>query len=790
MSFQAVTRKPRKGVLAKEMLAKTMAGDTSYQRTVSPDGRIESMILMHSRMGIRIEFNIHQNRLSLWISPQAGKSLDYRDRNFSCRDDHTSIFDRISFPELGAKIFEKCDYDPFHCVLHFQGQSLHLATLLDKPVVLLWTEQEEVVDLKSDKQDSLLHRTDRLFGVRHPDRGKVLDFCAALGKGTGVFLHQPEVDAGRSTYARVILPPRQLLVIGGELGSEDVPSIVTHVARRSLTPMLQANERLIVKALRPGTLILKNQPEMQKLYDMNKRHLLSVQDASGVVHAALKYVYYLIWSTDGAVTTTTMFQTGWHDYLERWLEFLLANPTSQDAPPHGRFYGQLVNGKITKREEFGSLCAVWPAVMYWGQTGNKRFVSGKYLRVLEDAVDWMERYCYDAEMKAIGTYYLGGGSEDPFHGSNDFGWDAAVGAPMSRNCYAPRHEGHLILRVYDFGMNLNQYNMYMMLSAATTGDKSEAYYRKARHIEEFLLKLLDLDARAYYLLDGKGMVLVRRQPGETETGRLAVQSQSPAFFMPEFARLYCNRMRDFQPLTAESVVGQMPCVAYGRLLGLDTEFVGEDLIVRSLEVSLPYHTRPSRFIPMPYTMVEVMGAPDGDFHDIRPQAFSAGPFQAAVTNLAIRTMPFGVALRATNVIQELNHFQYMGSHLDIRYSGSGAIRRILFNGKPLVHTLQVPDARVKPGANAVAVELAPEPAATVTLVYSTVRLNDVATDAATVRYLVTGYCQNVLVFRDVPGLVTVCDARGRQVPTTDTREGRHLFAEFEGKGDFVVAVGM
>ena len=75
----------------------------------------------------------------------------------------------------------RCDYDPFHCVLHFENQKLHIATLIDEPVVLVWADREEVVDFKTDKQDSLLHRGDRLFGVRHPDRGKVLDFFAGSG---------------------------------------------------------------------------------------------------------------------------------------------------------------------------------------------------------------------------------------------------------------------------------------------------------------------------------------------------------------------------------------------------------------------------------------------------------------------------------------------------------------------------------------------------------------------------------------------------------------------------------
>ncbi|MGE5557194.1 MAG: hypothetical protein ACM3WV_01140 [Bacillota bacterium] len=766
----------------------SLKDDKSYDYTVSEDGKTESMILLHSRMGIRIEFNLHKSALALWLSPQAGKNVNYKFRNFSCRDDHTSIFDKITFPELSAKKFVRCDYDPFHCILRFEGQTLHLASLLDKPVVLVWTEREEVVDFKGDKQDSIVRRSKNVFTVRHPDRGLFFDFVAALGKGETEFIHQPEVDTGRSTYARVVLQPGQLLVIGGELVKEKVESAVTAIAGKPMEVILDENEKKIAARLKPGAAVIKNNPEMQKLYDINKRHLLSVQDASGAIRAALKYVYYLIWTTDGSVTSTSMFQTGWQEFLKLWLEYLLANPTSQENPPHGRFFGQLANGRITKREEFGALCAVWPAFMYWGLTGDPRFVSGKHLKTLEDAVDWLERYCFDEEMGALGTYYLGGGSEDPFYGSNDFGWDAAVGCFMARACYAPHYDGRLIRRVYEFNMNLNQYNIYLMLSAASSGAKSAAYLEKAKRIEKFLLKLRETDAKAYYLVEGKGLVLVKNKEGYREGGLLAVQSQSPAFFMPDFPVLFLQRMRNFKPYAADSEKGQWACVFYGRLAGLDTEFVDEREIMQSLEASLPYHIRPSRYIPMPYTMVEVIGARDGEFHDIRPQAFSAGPFQAAVANLAVRTMPFGVAIRGTNYLAEYNHFEYLHGHLNIRYRGSGKIAQITLNGKPLEYTLQAPDARIKGGSNDVLVELSTAPPMKPLLVYSTVRLKEVECAGKTIRYRIYGYCQNVLVFKNLNGEIRVLDSKKRNAQISRKDAEQYSFIEFSGKGVFTVEV--
>ena len=768
--------------------ATTRKNYDSYANTVSPDGKIESTILLHSRMGIRIEMNLNKDELNLWISPQAGKSVDNRYRNFSNRDDHTSIFDRISFPELGKKKFIRCDYDPFHSVLYFEGQTMHIASLIDNPSVLIWFDKQEVVDIKSDKQDSLLVQSPTLFGTHHPDRGLVLDFFAALGGKDAVFQHQPEVEINRSIYARSMMMPGQFMAISGELTSENIKGRVEKLSSTNLTTLLDRNENKIKEETQPGTVVLKNLPDLQKLYNINQRHLLSVQDASGALHAALKYVYYLIWATDGTVTSSSMMQTGNSKFLKLWCEYLLANPTVQSAPPKGRFYGQLVNRKITKREEFGSLCAVWPAFMYWGLTGDDRFVSGENRQLLIDVVDWVDRNNYDSNLNAIGTYYIGGGSEDPFLGSNDYGYDAAVGSFLNGKPYTPSYDGHPILRAYEFNMNLNQYNMYLMLSEVTEGAQSQAYIEKAKTIEKFLNRLDSLDASAIYLLKDKGLVTVKRKPGETENGLFAIQDIAPASFMPNFHKYFMNRMHSFKPYTTESIKNQYACNVYGRLAGLDIEFVKESDIVASLSASAVYNVKPSEFIPMPYTMVEVFGAETGTYHDIRPQAFSTGPFQAAITNLAIRTMPFGIALRNSNVIKELDDFEYLKSNLDLAFTGSGEIAKISLNGKELKNTLQIPDADLLPGKNKVEVLLDNEKNNSTQLVYSTVRLLKVVEEGNEINYKIKGYSQNVLIFKNAKENPVIKDQSGNALNASYNRDGIYLFVEFFGKGDYTIDI--
>lgn len=763
----------------------TLAEDKSLDFTLSAEGMSEPAIFMHGRMGIRIEMNPARGKLVLWISPQAGKEIDYRYRNFSCRDDHTSIFDEILFPELPEKKFLGCDYDPFHSILQFEGQKIHLLSLFEYPAILVWCESEEVIDFKSDKQDSIIERNGNEFIMLHPDRGEKFCFMAMAPGAEPCFIHQPEVDKGRSTYARAVLQPNRVLLIGGELEEEDFDTTCRKILRSSLQRLIEVNEEKIRKELKPSTLIIKDQREMQKLYEMNKRHLLSAQDASGAIRAALKYVYYLIWSTDGTVTSAGVFQAGWKSFLEKWLEFLLSNPTKQKQGPKGRFYGQLVNGVITKREEFGSLCAVWPAFAHWAQTGDRKFVSGKYLKVLEDVVDWLDQYCFDPEVGGLGTFYIGGGNEDPFFGSTDYGWDAAVGKPMMRKCYTPTFEGEIILRAYEFNMNLNQYNMHAMLAIVTHGERSKSHLKKSETYRKFLERLLSVGIKGYYQLQRKGLTEIPYSKEERPCGLFAVQSKNPAFFMPEYARLFMNRMESYRELETESLKNQMPCSVYGLLAGLDTEFVDEDSIFRSLVSTLPYNVHSTPLMPMAYTMVETLGAAEGTYNDIRPQAFSAGPFQAAVANLAFRMLPFGLAVRASNHMSAAKNISCYDTTINMEFVGSGKVMYVEINGERLEYTLQLPVRMLRGRSNRVVVHLGEE-ARTPVLVHSTVRLLEIQTGEGFIAYLVDGYLQNVLVMRNANGKVRITDEHGKEISYDRKTFGKHTFIEFSGHGTYKV----
>ena len=104
-----------------------------------------------------------------------------------------------------------------------------------------------------------------------------------------------------------------------------------------------------------------------------------------------------------------------------YVAFALRNPNSATHPA-GIFYGQLMAGPITKWEEDGLFYVIWPAFLYWTQSGDNSLVRGEYLKTMEDAMDWLERYSFDPRQGLFGRYYYG---ESMLTGSRDDGFDSA-----------------------------------------------------------------------------------------------------------------------------------------------------------------------------------------------------------------------------------------------------------------------------------------------------------------------------------------------------------------------------
>jgi hypothetical protein len=758
-----------------------VAGDIN-PNVPDAQGGPTTYVLMHNRMGVRIEYDLTRQALELWISPQAGKSLDVFDRNFSNRDDHTRLFDRIAFPGLSLGRFRSCRYDPFHSVLSYDGQVMHVLSLYDQPALLIWFEKEESVDIKADKTDTVLARDERRFHVQHPDRGYVFDFVARIADGGGRFQHQIALAKGRSTYARAHLVPGEALVIGGEIEKEKIGQVVESLSGQTADALVADTEAKAARTLARGVVRIRGNPDLQTFFDLNKRSLLAEMDASGQLKASIKKVGCLPYMRDGAFAFSNAAYAGWTHPLAKWNEFVLSNPTVvADEEPRGRMWGQLV-GPITKWEEDGVFYAIWSAFSWWSQTGDRRFSQRGFLSAMEDATDWLERYCWDEKRGLFGRFYY---TETAFRGSRDDGWDNAIGCPSTM--WPPdKYEGREIARSYDVFINMAGYDNYLMLASMTDSEeKARRYLEKAKGIEGRMSSFVREGLPDY------GMLLTTGGE-ELAAGPYAIARNDYIWGLtvpplhPRLLEYVPVREALFKDMMA-SPAGHYAATYYSLIRSMDPIFHGEPKLLDAIEQLARRYYPPGPYMPMPYTIGEQAIIDPGDYYtDIRPMPFPTGPMMAAISGLGLRKLPYGIAVRGSAALESIRSYEYQGRLVDVRFEGLGEVEKVLVNGRALANTYQIPESTLTEGANEVVVRMGPRQRSDDTLVTSTCALLGMDERRGVVGYALRAYGKNLLVFERLSRHATVRDARGQAVEVSTRTWGPFTEIEFEGRGEFGV----
>jgi hypothetical protein len=754
-----------------DMLNSTLAMNASQFGAKSP----EKFILMQNRMGLRFEYCIDRSAIQIWISPQAGKSMLGTDRNFSNRDDHCNVFERITLSNVNFGDFIRCDYDPNHSVLIFKNQKVHFATAFDKPVILVWFEKDDVIDFKSGRLAKLKTQDDSNFVVEYTERGKTFDFAAVMGTGKGKFRHQTRLEDGRSVYARAEMAAGQVLAIGAELTTEGVTQFTQELANAPTEKFLADNEAKVNKALDFGKFTLRNRPEMQKLLDINKRIALNMQDEKGPMRSTNQYIYYLLWTRDGGLNSSHICMSGWSNPAKWQADIQIQNPVTSLEEPKGIFYGQLLSPIINKFEEDGLFYALWPAFLHWTQTGDEKFTKGIYMKNLEAAMEWLERYSYDKEKQLFYRYYY---CEAPLVKSRDSGYDMATGAPS--NYSNSDYKGDSIVKSYDIYINSLNASCYWMLSAMQTGDKAEEYAQKAKALEAKIKPMYDYPGA----LPSYGQLITADGRSVTaEPYAMDLTDYQWGLSLPPFKvslhKKYIEVQNALYKTLRTDPKGMFLCGYNSILTSMDNEIFSEDSIMEALDYLVPQSVRPGTFLPMANTIPEIVDVEDGDpFHDVRPLVFSSAPWFSAVTNLGVRRLPFGIAARATKYLDKLENYEFRGALIDFSYKGEGKISKLLVNGKELKGTYQLPEALLKKGDNKVEVFLSAASKPQNVLVSSTLRL--LSANGGT--YNMEAYGKNSVCFRGLNKNITITDASGKAVVFTLTDSEGLTWADFEGRG--------
>ncbi len=714
-----------------------------------------TQILLHNPQALRVEYRLDDQRLILWWSPLAGSSFDAAERNFSHRDNHLDVFERITLSGCGLDAFLGCDYDPYHCVLRFRDQILHIALRHDAAAVFLWAEHPLQVDFKSGRYDERLAATPSVLSLLHPEPSHGFEFVASLGEGAGAMRHSPFCAKWHSHYSEVKISPGQLLVIGVGLAGENTAEQLTALARIAPGEHLREVNAALAPLEDMGRILSENHPDMEPLRRTIVRGLHSMIDESGTLRASIKAIYYLIWVRDSGFSFSYQAAAGWPHKLADFCRLALANPTRArgEGVPPGRMFAQLIDTDYGKYEEDGAFYVVWSAFTHWTQSGSREFFEGENLALLEEAIAWVEQRAFDPQRGLFGGYFI---DETPALACRDYGWDFAIGKPGGTEHL--HYAGKRILRSYDIYLNTLMHSAYTMLAAA--GDilseaKAEALWR---NLEPLFRDLRDGLPPYGNLVAEDGTILSARHSG----------AANPTFFwalaIPNFLPLNNRESINAALLDVMMAEPEMHFIngVCAAITAADTWHHAEERHLKILLRIKDEALKAGAFLPMGGAMPEKLGAPPGNiYHDIRPQAFAMGAWLAAWASLGLRRLPYGHALRPTRAFENLINYPWRGKILDLSFEYPGRSPALDINGTRICGTLQIPERMLLRERNAIRLV---EGHSGPLLLRSTVQLDEVRIEEGRSYYELSCYGLSSLCFDELPAHIALTDSGNTPLP--------------------------
>jgi len=689
-----------------------------------------TQIFLSNPQALRVEYRLDDQRLEIWWSPKAGKSTDCHDRNLSSRDAHLNVFCEIEIPGCGLEGFDHCDYDPYHSILFFANQTLHLALRPDLAALFVWAECPQTFDFKMDRSDDQLVASRNSLLIAHSECDRQFEFAAWLGEGGGVFRHGP-VNANFPCYSRATLCGGQLLVIGVGLVGDGLAGKIERAANLPVRKHLADTEVVLAAVEMAGHVVSSLHPELEALRRKAIRGLHSMIDESGTYRASLKAIYYLIWVRDGGFSFPYQASAGWTHKLPDFCRFLLDNPlTVREVDlPQGRMFGQLIHRDLGKLEEDGLYYVVRTLFTQWTQNGPLDLMTDSDWLLIDECLAWIEQATWDEERGLYGSHFA---DETPTLSHRDHGWDHAVGKPIDDHDVV-RFQDTAVVRNYDVYFNILQHSTLTMLAAMR---KDESYLDKA--------------SRAWPQLNS---LLRNRRDGIPDYGEVLLEHgercHSPYWGQAISCCVWGLTLPNFAPLadwdavlaaTMDAIIAKPEmhfingiCSA---ITAVDTWYYPEDKLIALHQRLATETNRPGKYLPMGGAMPEKFAAPEGDLHhDIRPQGFAMGAWLAAWSSLGLRRLPYGLALRPTTAFERIENYAWRGRNLHFQFGPSGKTLALEIDGKRILGTLQVPEDAVRDGSN---IRLVDAPSQALWL-SSSVQLNAVSQTDAGTSYRFTGH---------------------------------------------------
>lgn len=657
-------------------------------------------IILQNRAGNRMTLLFHADRTELEFvyKPNAFRRKDFRARNFSNRDNFTPLFAEAALPDLTAEMVKTWDYDPFVTRLATQSQAsakntITVVNLPDENAFVLAARQPLLLTLRPHQAFGL---QDGLLWEQFSDRGEeIISFVAFDSLENN---HFRVLDDGRHVLQ---LLENDVLLIGGEENTAQMQRVVRKFARWTLPQFIAYTERTIRPVLDRGRIGVHNDPELERVLEINKRLLWSNLDDGGACTGAMNRIYHLIWVRDGAMAVATAARAGWCDPARIWTPFLLANPSvmrDESGLEHKEF-SQLVGTRWSKSEDDGVYYAILSLYALVQTTGDDALLENGALPELLDILDDAITTRFKPEMGLFGSDVLG---EDALASSPYYGYDV-VNGQFVRSHHQPEGDGPAISYAYSLYQNVNMYNALRLAQILLAGvekaqptDRAQRYADLARKIEQALAERF-VNEKGHY----RAMLQVFTD-GSTKWVDFAPKSDfweyswavSAGPFLPDPGISLASTRMTVEVWPTVTKYGYCPWNFLARQL---KEYGLSSADYRKL---LDQQIREALLLTRKYPMAGLVTEYQTGVEGWRGLPFQIGSLIMSVCSHLLQPLAQGLAVRAGDLVDCVNNFHYRDRRLDATASEKGdVVQSVTLNGRPLVGSLQIPEDRLHTGHN-------------------------------------------------------------------------------------------
>ncbi len=675
----------------------TIEGMPGYYRQPVVEEGIHNIILQN-RCGNRLSMLVFKDSTGLEFAykPNAYRRKDYRARNFSNRDNQTTLFASFLLPQIKDNDIIKFDYDPFVTKIHTKTQ--HGA----KNEITFVNYADENVFFVAAKSPLLL--SFKPYNSFIAEDGLLLEKFSDRGEQIISFVHFNSYEENRYRVlqdgSRVLqLYENEWVMIGGEDSEYQVNRVVNKFRGRSLNEIIANSENALKPAMRKGEIQFSDD-RFQEVIDLNRRIVYSGIDEGGACFGAINRIYYLIWVRDGAMTSSLMARAGNPEIINAWAPFCINNPSwlrneQGELVPD---FQQILGSRWTKNEDDGIFYAMLSLFTYFQATGKDDLLYDDGYDIVKRAFDRFLQKTWDEKRQMIVSDTRG---ETPLKANPHFGYDV-VNGNFERNDHH-LYNGKTVMKSASLYNQVNTWNILKMLKVLMhqKGELKVFEQKYGPYIKKIHKKITTgfvaengIYYMAYYLYEdgSESYVEMGNNPWEYSWAN----SVGPFFPDINLAIKSAGHVHQNWVKNSQDGYGYCPWNTISKML-YEYGLSGNEY-KSMLQTQVDEALMETQRFPMQGALPEYKGR----IESWRALPFSAGSFFFSAASQMVNMLPMGLAVRAGSNVDTINNYYYKLSNIDFFASGEGDIvKSYLLNGKEIKGSLQIPTNLLRAGKNEV-----------------------------------------------------------------------------------------